>query len=96
MPFLVGIMFIIMGNYMGKIRPNWFMGIRTPWTLSSDEVWNKTHRLGGKLFVLAGALLILVAFLPGSVTLVTLIIGVAAVVIIPTVYSFILFKREKK
>ncbi|MCB0144848.1 MAG: SdpI family protein, partial [Caldilineaceae bacterium] len=52
----VGILFIILGNYMGKIRSNYTMGIRTPWTLASELSWNKTHRLGGKLFVTLGTL----------------------------------------
>ena len=43
----IGLMFIVLGNYMGKVRKNFFIGIRTPWTLASDEVWNRTHRLGG-------------------------------------------------
>jgi len=54
----VGIMFIIMGNYMGKIRRNYMFGVRTPWTLASELSWNKTHRFAGKLFVLMGILVI--------------------------------------
>ena len=50
----VGLMFIVLGNYMGKVRKSFFIGIRTPWTLASDEVWSRTHRLGGKVFVLTG------------------------------------------
>ncbi len=53
-PLGVGGLFVVLGNLMGKIRPNWFVGIRTPWTLSSKEAWCKTHRLGGWVFVLVG------------------------------------------
>ncbi|MCH9656959.1 MAG: SdpI family protein [Planctomycetes bacterium] len=53
-PFAVGILFVVLGNFMGKIRPNWFVGIRTPWTLSSKASWNKTHRASGWLFILMG------------------------------------------
>ncbi len=53
-PFAVGILFVVLGNFMGKIRPNWFVGIRTPWTLSSKASWNKTHRVSGWLFILMG------------------------------------------
>ncbi|WP_298863890.1 SdpI family protein [uncultured Gimesia sp.] len=53
-PLTVGILFFVLGNFMGKIRPNWFVGIRTPWTLSSKASWNKTHRVGGWLFILMG------------------------------------------
>jgi uncharacterized membrane protein len=50
----LSVLFIGLGNYLGKTRPNWFGGIRTPWTLSSDYAWEKTHRLGGRGFVLSG------------------------------------------
>ena len=53
-PILIGGLFVVLGNVMGKIRPNWFVGVRTPWTLSSRHSWNKTHRLAGWLFVLMG------------------------------------------
>lgn len=56
MPVGVGLLFIILGNFLPKIKKNWFVGIRTPWTLSNEEVWNKTHRLGGKIFIIAGLL----------------------------------------
>lgn len=58
-PLCVGGLFIIMGNYFGKIRSNFLMGIRTPWTLSSELAWDKTHRLGGRLFVALGILMAL-------------------------------------
>ncbi|HEX2923698.1 MAG TPA: SdpI family protein [Chloroflexota bacterium] len=58
-PIAIGAFFIIIGNYMGKIRPNWFVGIRTPWTISSKRSWTKTHRLGGWIFILMGLVLIL-------------------------------------
>jgi uncharacterized membrane protein len=47
MPIGVGLLFIVLGNYLTRVEPNWFVGIRTPWTLSSDTVWRKTHRMGG-------------------------------------------------
>ncbi len=53
-PLGVGGLFVVLGNLMGKLRPNWFVGIRTPWTLSSKEAWVKTHRLGGWLFIVTG------------------------------------------
>ena len=59
----VGVLMIVLGNVMGKLRPNWFMGIRTPWTLSSKLAWSKTHRAGGWLFVLCGVLLIVTGLL---------------------------------
>lgn len=95
-PVAIGLMFIILGNYMGKIKANWFMGIRTPWTLSSDEVWNKTHRLGGKLFMIFGVLLLITPLLPYSNIFATLVLPAIAVSLITIVYSYILYKKEKK
>jgi uncharacterized membrane protein len=53
----IGVLFLVLGNVMGKIRPNWFVGVRTPWTLSSRLSWNKTHRLAGWIFIALGPLL---------------------------------------
>lgn len=63
-PAGAGLLFIVIGTYLGKIKPNWFLGIRTPWTLSSDMVWEKTHRFGSKVFLFGGILIILSAFFP--------------------------------
>lgn len=60
---VISLLFILVGNLMPKIKSNFFMGIHTPWTLSNEAVWNKTHRLGGKLFVLGGILLLAGDFL---------------------------------
>jgi len=64
MPIFVGILFVIIGNYLSKIKPNWFMGIRTPWTLSSEENWRRTHQMGGKIFILSGIIFVSIPFLP--------------------------------
>ena len=87
----VGILFVILGNYLGKVRKNFFLGIRTPWTLASDEVWNRTHRLGGWVFVLVGFLMFLNAFvrLPHGL----LIGSIVVVALVPVVYSFVLYRR---
>src|SRR3989338_1369331 len=90
-PLTIGVLFLILGNYMGKIKPNWFMGIRTPWTLSNDEVWSKTHRLGGKMFMLMGLFLILNPLLPFQSLTWALIIPIVTVVLVPVIYSYIIF-----
>ena len=95
-PLLVGVLFIIIGNYMAKIKPNWFMGIRTPWTLSSEEVWNKTHRLGGKLFIISGIIMILLYFFPESIKIPLLLGNILALVIVTIGYSYYLFVKESK
>jgi len=87
----MGLLFIVLGNFMGKFTKNFFVGIRTPWTLASDEVWLRTHRLGGKLFVLAGAGLLVSALLGGGQM--PLLLAVAVAGGIPVVYSYLLYRR---
>lgn len=95
-PVLVGLLFIIIGNYMAKIKPNWFMGIRTPWTLSSEEVWNKTHRLGGKLFIIAGILMLLQIFIPTSWRMPIFIVMIVMITLGTIGYSYLLYRAEEK
>lgn len=95
LPAIIGVLFIVMGNYMAKIKPNWFMGIRTPWTLSSEEVWNKTHQLGGKLFVLMGVLMVAMGFWNNKIMWYIFTVGVIGVALVPMVYSFILYRKLK-
>jgi len=94
-PFAVGAVFVVVGNYMGKVKANWFIGIRTPWTLSSEEVWNKTHRLGGRVFVIAGFLFVATALVPVYMKLPLFILTVI-LMLSPIVYSFILFRKNTK
>jgi immunity protein, SdpI family len=61
MPLMIGALYIVVGAVLGKIRPNWFVGIRTPWTLSSKVAWMRTHRVGGWLFIAMGVLTVAVA-----------------------------------
>ena len=95
-PLMVGLLFIVIGNYMAKIKMNWFMGIRTPWTLSSEEVWNKTHRLGGKLFMLSGLLIAIEGFLPINYRLPIFILAIA-IILIGTIFgSYLIYLKNKK
>src|SRR6185437_15445048 len=91
----VGILFIVLGNVLGKVRPNWFVGVRTPWTLSSKRSWVRTHRLAGWLFTLAGLIfLVLIAFNIGA-GLRWIILGVLAVLTIVLVaYSYIEWRHD--
>jgi uncharacterized membrane protein len=95
MPIGIGVLLIVIGNLLPRARPNWFVGIRTPWTLSSDRVWEKTHRFGGRVFV-AGGLLITIAALfwvgAAHVVLMAVISLCAASVLI---YSYLEWKREQ-
>jgi len=87
----VGLLFIIFGNYMPKMPQNWFMGIRSPWTISSEVVWKKTHILGGWLFTLAGIAWILCVFLKMNNLVPALLIIIVALT--TYVYSFVIYKK---
>ena len=93
MPLLVGLMFLIVGNLLPKCRQSYTMGIKLPWTLHNEENWNKTHRFGGKIWVIGGIVTMATAFL-GSfwILLGVLIVMVAA----PTIYSYCLYRKQSK
>jgi uncharacterized membrane protein len=93
----MGAMFVLIGNQLGKSRSMFLVGIRTPWTLASEEVWIRTHRLGGKLMVGGGLLLIVAAFMPLPSGLLAALCGatVATIVAVPCVYSYVAWRREK-
>ncbi|HRP85977.1 MAG TPA: SdpI family protein [Gammaproteobacteria bacterium] len=86
----VGLLFATLGNYLGKTTRNFFLGIRTPWTLASDEVWRRTHRLGGWLMVGAGVALMVMGFTGVHELAIAVVIGVA--VLVPAIYSFFAYR----
>jgi uncharacterized membrane protein len=86
----VGLLLLVLGNYLGKTTRNFFLGIRTPWTLASDEVWRRTHRLGGWMMVGAGAVLVVMGFAGVNPLVFAVIIGAA--VLVPVVYSFFAYR----
>ncbi|HXZ05155.1 MAG TPA: SdpI family protein [Ktedonobacteraceae bacterium] len=88
----ISVLFIFLGNYMGKLRRNFWAGIRTPWTLTSDVVWERTHRLGGWLFVLAGLLGVVLSFIP-ALRLWGLMVVIFIVVIVLFVYSYVIYQH---
>lgn len=93
---LVGILFAVIGNMMPRFRSNWFCGIRTPWTMSSDENWTKTHRLGGKMFFIAGIITLFSAFIPNEYFRFGIMMTVLMIAcIVPSVYSYLLYKKEE-
>lgn len=91
---LLGLGFVAMGNYLPRIRSNWWMGIRTPWTLESERVWRETHRLAGRTFVLAGIATFLSIALPAGVRAWVMFGSIMVAAIIPLVYSYFLWRRE--
>lgn len=96
LPAAIAFGLIVLGNYMGKVRSNFFFGIRTPWTLSSDVSWNKTHRLGGKLLVLAGLGLLPLTILIDDPRLNAIIGGaiVTLVALVLVVYSYVVWRHD--
>jgi uncharacterized membrane protein len=94
-PVLFGILFIYIGFMVEHAEPNWFVGIRTPWTLSSAAVWKKTHETGGKLFKLAGLVSFLGA-LAGPYAFVFILVPAIAVAVYTVVYSYVLYRNEMK
>jgi len=96
-PFMVGVLFVVMGNYLPKSKSNFFYGIKTPWTLTSEEVWKKTHRLGGKLFVISGLIIIVSSLLfKGNIQFIILLILIVIAGIIPTIASYFYAKNSQK
>jgi uncharacterized membrane protein len=92
----IGAMLVMIGNQLGKSRSMYLVGIRTPWTLASEEVWIRTHRLGGKLMVGGGLAMILAAMLaiPGEALAATILAVILIAAVVPIVYSWLLWRRE--
>ena len=91
----MGLLFIFVGVMVGKAKRNYFIGIRTPWTLSSDKVWDETHRVGSKLFIASGVLALLGAFFP-DYAFWFIMVPVLGTALFTVVYSYVLFQREPK
>ena len=92
-PLIIGGLFVVMGNYMGKIRRNYMFGIRTPWTLASELSWNKTHRLGGKLFMALGLGMMATLAWP-TLTFYLLIGGIFIMLAVLFGYSYWVWKND--
>jgi uncharacterized membrane protein len=95
-PVGVGILFIIIGGLMERMPPSWFMGIRTPWTLSNDDVWRKTHQVGGVCFILAGLILIVAGFVKPEGLLLTLLVVAGVSAAVPVAYSWVAWRRSEQ
>jgi uncharacterized membrane protein len=93
MPAL-GVLFIFVGYMLRKARRNFFIGIRTPWTLSSDRVWDETHRIGATLFTISGVLALLGSFFGGMTSFVMIMVPILGSTIFLVIYSYILYQKE--
>lgn len=94
MPFGVGLLFTIIGNMMPKFKQNFYAGIRTSWTIADSDVWYKTHRLGGKIWFVGGILMMVSAILPTPLKIILFFTVVAVLIIVPIVYSYIIYRRK--
>ncbi len=92
----VGLLYSVLGNYMHTIKPNYFAGFRLPWTLHSEENWRKTHLLGGKIWFVGGLVIAIVSLLlPNKASAIAFFILTAAMVFIPIIYSYRLFRADR-
>ncbi len=94
--YVIGFMFILLGNLLPKMPSSFFIGIRTPWTLSSEPVWRKTHKIGGICFVIGGFLMLFIPAIWGNnpIAITAMFILFIIIVLYPVLYSFILFKQK--
>lgn len=95
LPF-IGVLFIFIGYLLRKARRNFFIGIRTPWTLSSDSVWDKTHQLGSILFMLSGGFAFMGAFTGGTAAFLLMFIPIIGSTLVLVVYSYVLYAAETR
>ena len=92
---IAGAALVVLGNVLPRARRNWWFGIRTPWTLSSDSVWTKAHRVGGYLFVAAGVVWLAASFVPsGSAAHVIMLAALVAAAVGSLVYSYVVWRQE--
>lgn len=90
MPVFMGLLFTIIGNYLPKCKQNYTIGIKCPWTLNSEENWNKTHRFSGRVWVIGGLLIMFTGFFGGFSVFVGVILLMA---LVPFIYSYILHRK---
>lgn len=93
-PLSLGALFLVIGSQMGRLRPNWFVGARTPWTLSSQVSWERTNRLAGRLMAGAGVMMIVAGWLGSSLLMVATVAGTVAGAVWLTVYSYRVWEED--
>jgi len=91
---LIAAMLVVIGNFLGKVRPNWFVGVRTPWTLSSKMSWNKTHRLAGWLFMVMGLLLAAAGILQAAWMFILMLTVNGLFLVWLVIYSYLVYRRD--
>ena len=93
---IIGVLLATTGNYLQTVRPNYFIGVRTPWTLENEQVWRNTNRLGGQLWIVGGIIIAILAFFINNNHLFFIIISgiMFLMVIVPVIFSYTEFKKE--
>jgi len=92
---LISILFILLGNMMGKIKPNFFFGIRTPWTIADPDIWVRTHALGGKLWFFTGLVLLPASLLlPEKIFFIIMMVGILGSSLLVCILSYLWFKQK--
>lgn len=94
-PAMLGIMFIVIGNYLPKITQNRTLGIKLPWTMRNEENWSKTHRLCGKLWVAGGFAILICSFLPLQIKVIALVVTILILTVAPVVYSYGIYRKHR-
>lgn len=91
----VGLLILILGNYMSSLKQNYFIGIKTPWTLENEDVWKKTHRLTAKIWTVGGLILVIIPFTITNQILYWSIFGalLSILVLVPVIYSYVIFQK---
>lgn len=95
-PLMIGLMFVILGNYMPKCKQNYTLGIKVKWALENETNWNKTHRFGGILWFFGGLIILVAAFLPQKYLIPVMSVILAISVIAPVIYSYAVYRKMKK
>ena len=93
---LVGILFLVIGNYLPQCKPNYFIGIRTPWTLSNEEVWRKTHRFSRKVFIVLGIIMCGSILAPVTWRTYIILTVVFGGVVVAMLYSYLAYQKEMR
>ena len=94
-PLLIGVLMVIIGNWLPKCKQTWTLGIKLPWTLADEDNWNRTHRFAGPIWVACG-MVIMVSALIGGAMLWVMPVAFVVMILAPTVYSYMLFRKAQK
>lgn len=94
---VIGVLYLILGNYFKTIKANYFIGIRTPWTLENETIWKETHKLGGRVWFVGGLLVIICSLLLDKEINAKVFLGITVIIaLIPIIYSYLLYRKQQK